>query len=186
LILTLAKMAMIVVAVLSGLSFAHEKQMDTLQYLLMNQKGELHTVLNKFAAQLLPVSIFFIIVFMALLVFNAGSILEPALVASGVFALILYLIWLISLGLLISLLLNNSAAAVLSCMVVFVGIWMLGQGVQGAEWGKNWIVVISSQHHLSQMSLGVIKISSLWYFLAGTGLNLWFCKMRLSKMRGLS
>ena len=181
---TLAILMIFVVAIISSLAFAAEKRNGTLALLLQNRRGDWHTIGSKYVALLLQLTLFLTPLVLVLVTLNLATELHQQQVFTAMLGLILMVMWMAAFGLWFSLLVSNTAAAVLLSFLVFASLWVIGQtAVSAAEWGKNWLVVLSPAYHLQQFHQAQLPLASLWYFLGGAGVGLWLARYTLNQQR---
>jgi ABC-type transport system involved in multi-copper enzyme maturation permease subunit len=182
---TQAKLMIVVVSILGGLSFARLYQNNAWSFVQHSQHSEIKIIINKFMA-VFTVSILFLVplfVASALLMFFANLPLLPLLIAC--LGLLMLLFWMLSLSLLISSLSQNSGFAILMSLILLIMLWMLSQTSLDATWGKSWIVSFSPQYHFKQFFSAYLSYASLFYFASGTMILLFACQIRIIQKRNL-
>ncbi len=180
----LIKIMLLVVAVTAGTSFAQERQLQTVFYLLRTERPLYHSVaMEKFKAHL------WLLLFPGLILLTTAIFLSLAgqvnwlQVLAMMLALLLCTAWLVALALCLSVRVNQAGFAVLLCLVVFAGLWILaGQELIG-EYGVNWINLLLPVQHFNWLLEGQINPASLLYFIGGTLLWLSWANFQLQQLR---
>ncbi len=183
--LSVAQALLLLVALLTGLSFAQEKQQGTLALLLCSGRSDGYLLWHKAAAAWCIGALMcalFISTLMILL--DGGGQLPLAWLGWLSLGCVLLLLWLVALGLWLSLLCQSGATAVLLNVVVFIGLWMLGHNQLSAEWGTSWMQVASPYHHFKLWSQGRFSWTSLWYFVVGAAVFLAAARLQMKRVRG--
>ena len=181
---TLAILMIFVVSIFASLAFASEKRSDTLHLLLLNRRGDWHTIRSKFFSVLSQLMLFLLPVVLVLITLHLATETNNRQVVFAVIGLLLMMAWMAALGMWFSLLVPNTAAAVLLCFLVFASLWVMGQTtLSAAEWGKNWLIVLSPAYHLQQFHNGQLPLASVWYFLGGSLFGLYLSKQTLAHYR---
>jgi len=181
---TLAILMIFVVSIVSSLAFAAEKRNGTLSLLLLNRRGDWHTIRSKYVGLLLQLLLFLTSLILVFITLQLAADLHVRQVLFAITGLLLMVLWMAAFGLWFSLLVSNTAAAVLLSFLVFASLWVIGQTtLSAAEWGKNWLVVVSPAYHLQQFQQGQLPMASLWYFLAGAIAGLWLARQTLRAQR---
>lgn len=182
---TLIKVMLLVVAVTAGNAIAQERQEGTLNYVLRANHNRLSRlpIVAKFISHL------WLIVFPLLLLALVAGLLSMAaevdwlLVFSMMLAMVLCCVWLIALALWLSSLSNQSGFAVLMTLVVFIALWVMGGQSVLDEYGINWLNVILPKQHVNWLSQGQINLSSIIYFIGGTGFFLWQAQQQIQRIK---
>ncbi|WP_395376679.1 ABC transporter permease [Marinicella sp. W31] len=181
---TLAILMIFVVSIVSSLAFASEKRNGTLALLLQNRRGDWHTIRSKYKALLLQLLLFLTPLILVLMTLYLATELHERQVICAIIGLLLMMMWMAAFGLWFSLLVPNTAAAVLLSFLVFASLWVFGQtSLSAAEWGKNWLIVLSPAYHLQQFHQGQLPLASLWYFLGGAFTGILLAKQALNQQR---
>ncbi len=180
---TLAKMMMVLLALTAGFSFAQERSQRTLWYLMINQSNYLHVVFAKFRAQLVMLLFMALQITLVTLLLSTGGELNWPQVVMGSLGLMLFSVWLMSLGQLLSSYCQSTGAAVLLNVVIFVLLWMLGGDVVSKEYGLNWLHLLSPVIHLKWFCEAEINLSSLVYFILGSGLFMLLTAQQIKNLR---
>lgn len=178
-----AKILMVVIAIIGGLSFSRLHNNNGWSLIMGAQYSEWKTLKQKYLAALL---VTFLFIFPAILAIVSLTIIANSQILAVVFAslgLLFLLMWLLALAMFISSLVENTGFAILLCLVVFLVLWLLSIASLGQEWGKNWIQVFSPFYHFQQFSQSKIPYASWFYFLTGTVLSLWATKIRIIHKR---
>jgi ABC-type transport system involved in multi-copper enzyme maturation permease subunit len=184
-VLTLAKLLVLLVALTAGFSFAQERAQKTLWYLLINRTKFAPLVIAKTTAQWpIFIWIWLQLAVVAALLATGGSI-NGLQMLSGAIGLSLLLIWLMALGQLISSYCQSTGTAVLLNVVVFVLLWMLNGESMGEDFGLNWLSLVSPVHHLQWFCAAEVSVSSLLYFIGGSGVFMWLTTRQLKRLRQL-
>lgn len=178
-----AKILILVMSIIGGLSFARLTDANGWSLLIAAQCSELKITIHKYLALLVVVFIFILPALLAVfsLVFLADIELWPVLLA--IIGLCLLLMWMAAVSMLISSFVNNSGFAILLNLVFFMLLWLFSQSFKDGSFGKNWIEVLSPYYHFIQFQSSYISMASLFYFMFGTGLVLWFVRLRLVHRR---
>lgn len=180
---TLAKLMLILVAMTAGVSLAQERAQGTLWYLLINRKKLTPIVLAKLVAQA-PILIWvWLQLAVVMMLLATGGSINLIQMFSGALGLSLLLVWLMTLGQLISSFCHSTGTAVLLNLVVFVLLWMLGGQNIGQDFGLNWLALVSPVHHLQWFCAGEVGLSSLLYFVGGAILFMWLTSLQLKSLR---
>jgi ABC-type transport system involved in multi-copper enzyme maturation permease subunit len=182
-LLAQSKLLIIVVAIIAGLSFARLSDNNSWFLLTSSQLSEWDIIYHKYSALLIIVLIFILPTLLALgcLSFITGVQFAP--LALAILGLLLLLMWMSALTMLISSFVNNSGFSILLCLFVLLFLWVLSQSAVEFEWGKNWLQALTPFYHFNKFSSDYISFSSLFYFVIGTGINLWLIKIRLIQKR---
>ena len=179
-VLTLAKVLMLLVALISGFSIAQERSHKTLWYLLINRTDYGAVVTAKLKAQW-PIFIWMWLQMAVVLgLLATGGQIDFLQVLMGVVGLSLLVIWLLTLGQLISSYCNSTGTAVLLNVVIFTISWLMNGETLNQEYGFNWLSLISPVRHLQWFCDGEVSASSLLYFIGG---SLMFVKLTSLKLR---
>ena len=178
-----AKILMVVVAIIGGLSFARLADINAWSLLMGAGCGELKLVRQKYWALVLVLLIFILPSLLAIvsLVFMADIQWWPVILAIG--GLLLLLLWMTAIAMLVSSFVNNSGFAILLNLVLFMLLLLFAQSVNDVSWGKNWIEVLSPYYHFIQFQSSYISWATVLYFVLGVLLSLWFVSIRLKHKR---
>ncbi len=182
-VLTFAKLLMLVIAMTAGFSLARERSQKTIWYLLINRKSHHAVVVGKYLAQLRMLFFAWLHLVIVMWLLASGGQVNWSQVMLGSIGLTLFLCWLIALGQLISSYSQSTGSAVLLNVVMFVLLWMLGGEAVNQGYGLNWLLLMSPAHHLRWFCEGQIALSSMIYFIAGTGVFLWLTESKLSRLK---
>ena len=182
-LLAQSKLLIIVVAIIAGLSFARLSDNNSWFLISSCQLSEWEIIYQKYSALFIITLIFMLPTLLAIscLSIITGAQLIP--VALAIFGLLLLLMWMTALAMLISSFINNSGFSILLCLFVLLFLWVLSQSAVESEWGKNWLQALTPFYHFNKFSSDYMSFSSVFYFLMGTGLNLWLVKIRLIQKR---
>ena len=180
-----AKLAILIVAIVAGLSFSRLSINNGWSLIKGQHQTEWHIIKQKYLAILLVALIFTIPAIIAIfsLLIIAGLKLMPVIMA--ICGLILLLMWMLALAMYISSLVTNTGFAILLCIVILLMFWLLSQSSVGAEWGKNWLQVLSPQYHFQQFLSAYLSLASLFYFIVGITICLLATRIRLIHKRYL-
>ncbi len=182
-LLILAKLVLLVVAMTAGFSFAQERAQKTIWYLLINKQKFIGVVCAKLSAQW-PVLLWsWLLLACACIMLAVGGTINFSLILTGTLGLSLLIIWSMALGQLISSFCLSTGTAVLLNVLVFVMLWMLGADILDQEYGLNWLSLVSPAHHFNWFCTGEIGISSLIYFVGGSGLFIWLTSAQLRRLK---
>jgi len=178
-----SKLLLLIAPIIAGLSFARLSSNNGWTLINANLSSEFSYVKQKYTA-IFSLSLIFLIpslVGIILLVIMAKiSIYQLSFAFLG---LLLLMMWMLSLCMYISSLINNSGFAILMCLVILLVLWVLSFSGIDATWGKNWIQVFSPQYHFQKFLTPYVPYSSFVYFIAGTVFSLWATKIRLIHKR---
>ncbi|VAW33584.1 hypothetical protein MNBD_GAMMA01-471 [hydrothermal vent metagenome] len=180
-----AKLLILIVAIVAGLSFARLSHNNGWILIQTYRQSELHLIRQKYLAILLICLIFVIPSTLAIvsLAIIANLNIMPVIIA--VCGLILLLMWMLALAMYISSLLTNTGFAILLCIVVLLTFWLLAQSSLDVVWGKNWLQALSPQYHFQQFLSSHVSVASLFYFVFGTIILLLAVRIRLIHTRYL-
>ncbi|MCB1582067.1 MAG: ABC transporter permease subunit [Marinicella sp.] len=167
-VLLLAKLMMLLVAYSSSFSFAQERGQHTLWYLLINRNSCVAVIAQKFIAQMVILLFVALLLVITVVLLSQGGELNALLVTTSMIGLFLYIIWLIAMGMMISVISQSSATAFLASVMIFTMFWMLGGESVAQEYGVNWLHLLSPAHHLRWFTQGELSLSSVIYFVIGT------------------
>lgn len=162
---TMAQVSMLLIAVVSGMAIAQERSQGTWIH-VFKQPNRL--VVNKWLASWSVSGFLLVTLGLAWLCLDGASQLHQPVIWLAALALILLLSWLKALGLYLSSMSSQSGMAILMSLVVFTLLWMLGQNQSVAEYGVNWLVLLSPLKHFDWLAGGQLSVASLIYFLLGT------------------
>ncbi len=182
-ILTLAKFLMLLVAYTAGVSMAQERSQHTMWYLLINRQQTITVVTAKFKAQLMIMGFVLLLCLITAFLLATGGAVNWLQIMAGILGLLLFVTWLIALGLLVSSYCQSSGTAVLMNVVLFIFLWMLGGDVISQDYGLNWLILASPAHHLRWFGAGEIGISSLCYFVLGAVIFIGLTARKLEQLR---
>jgi len=180
----LIKVMLLVVAVTAGTSFSQERQQHTIFYLLRTTRPWYRSLsMEKFKAHMwLLLFPWLILVTSAVFLSMAGHV-NWLQVLAMMLALLLCTAWLVAMALWLSVKVNQVGFAVLLCLVVFAGLWILaGQEIM-SEYGVNWINLLLPVQHFNWLLEGQINPASLLYFIGGTLLWLSWADYQLQHLR---
>lgn len=169
-LMLMAKLMMLIIAFTSSFTIAQEKGQQTLWYLLINRQSYGYVIAQKIKAQTVILWYVLMMLGVTLLLLSQGGELNWSLVIAGVIGLLLFVLWLIALGILISTFSQSSATAFLASVVAYTLLWMLGGEGVAQEYGVNWLHLLSPAHHLRWLTQGELSLSSMIYFVVGA----WF------------
>lgn len=178
-----AKILVIIISIIGGLSFSRLLNNNAWSLVLNAQYSDNKIILQKYLAVLLVV---FVFVSPALLAVCALTLLANVHLLPVLMALIgflLLLMWMLAIAMFVSSLVDNTGFAILLCIVLFMLLWVFSQASLGEDWGKNWVQVISPFYHFQRFSSNTIVYASLFYFVVGTILALLATKARLMHKR---
>ena len=149
-LLAQSKLLIIIVAIISGLSFARLSDNNSWFLLNSSQLSEWGIIYQKYSASLLITLVFLLPTLLALgsLSIIAGVQFIP--VAIAIIGLLLLMIWMSALAMLISSFVNNSGFSILLCMFFLLFLWVLSQSTVGSEWGKNWLQALTPFYHFKK------------------------------------
>ena len=178
-----AKILMVVVAIIGGLSFARLADINAWSLLLGAGCSEWKLVRQKYWALVLVVLIFILPSLLAImsLVFMADIQWWPVLLSIG--GLLLLLFWMTAIAMLVSSFINNSGFAILLNLVLFMLLLLFAQSIDDGSWGKNWLEVLSPYYHFIQFQGSYVSWATVLYFMLGILLSLWFIRIRLIHKR---
>lgn len=179
-LLSLTKVAMILLAMSAGRAIAEERAEGSLWYV---QSRPMSLLWQKWLAQWSVSLMLLLLAGLAAWTLNSGVRLLWPQIVLGVLALILLLAWLKALGILLSCYSKQSGGAILLCLVVFSVLWLLGDGSVADDFGANWIALFSPQKHFAWLLKGDWRWVSIWYFIGGTCLFMYLSYRRILGLR---
>ncbi len=162
---TVAQLALMLMAVISGMSVAQERSQGTWIH-VFQQANRL--VLNKWLASWSVSLVLLLVLVLAWWCLDSASQIHQPVVALSLLALLLLMGWLQALGMYISSLSEQSGMAILLSLVVFTLLWMLGENQALAAYGVNWLSLMSPLKHFDWLSSGQLSWASVLYFVLGT------------------
>ena len=171
----LIKVMLLVVAVTAGNSVAQERQDGTVNYILRAPVKAWFNlpIMDKFKSHLWLVAFPVLMLIIVAGLLDLGAEIDWLMVFALSLAMVLCCAWLIGLALWLSSLSNQSGFAVLLTLVVFMVLWIIGGQSALDDYGINWLNLILPEQHFNWLSQGQINLSSLLYFIGGTGFFLW-------------
>lgn len=178
-----AKLLILIVSIIAGLSFARLNNNNGWALIHNSQQSEWHIIKQKCLA-ILVVSLMFVlpsIISVFSLAIIQGLELLPIFIA--LLGLLFLLLWMLALAMYISSLVSNTGFSILLSIVILMVFWMLSQSSLGVDWGKNWLQALSPEYHFQQFMTPYLSWSSLLYFISGTLLCLWAIRIRLIHKR---
>jgi len=178
-----AKLLILIVPIIAGLSFARLQTNNGWSMVNAYAFSELHFIKQKYLAVLLVSIIFIVPSFIAVLILAFMAHISFVPIIYAMIGLLLLLMWMLGLSMYISSLVSNSGFAILLCLVILLMLWVLSFSGLDAEWGKNWIQVFSPHYHYQQFLTSYLPFSSIFYFIAGVVFCIWAIKIRLIHKR---
>jgi len=182
-IATVAKLSLLIVAIIAGLSFSRYSQNNAWSMVNAYCKNDFIFVWYKFLACFLICLLFIAPSLFAVFVLSILAQISLSSVLLSSMGMLLLLMWMISLVLFLSSLSHNSGFAILLSLIVLVLLWSLSTGSLDASWGKNWLQTFSPQYHFHQFMSSSISFASVFYFVSGIVLFLFATKQRLAHKR---
>ncbi|HFC30528.1 MAG TPA: hypothetical protein ENJ44_05745 [Oceanospirillales bacterium] len=182
-IATIAKLSLLIVAIVGGLSFSRYQQNNGWSLIHAYQKSHFRFILQKFMADALVCLLFVLPAILSVIILAIMAKISLAAIFVAIIGLIFLLLWMLSLILFLSSLSNNSGFAILLGLVILVLLWSLSHSTLDASWGKNWLQVLSPQYHFLQFLGSSLSFASIFYFLSGILLMLWAISIRLTHKR---
>jgi len=181
----LIKIMLLVVAVTAGNSVAQERQDGTVNYVLRIpvRQGLNYPIVDKFKSHMWLVVFPVLMTIMVAGLLRLGAEIDWLMVFALILAMVLCCAWLIALALWLSSLTNQSGFAVLLTLVVFMMLWVIGGQTALDDYGINWLNLVLPEQHFNWLSHGQINLSSLLYFMGGTGLFLWMAHCRIKAIK---
>lgn len=162
---TIAQLMMLVVAVLLGAAVAREKDQGT----WLAVKEQCHRWLwGQWLSAWFVSFLLFVVLLLACVGLAGASTLQWPLLALGWLALLLLVAWLKSVAMWVSTWSNQAGTTTLLALVVFVLWWQMGQNQTLAQYGANWLALLSPQKHFDWLLSGQLNASSLLFFVVGT------------------
>lgn len=168
-LLLFAKLMMLVVALTSSYAIAQERSQQTLWYLMINRQSFAAVVWQKLKAQWVIFCYLLVMLSVVALLLAQGGELNWLQVTISMLGLMLFVNWLICLGMMISAYCQTAVVAALLNIIVYLLFWLLGGESVEPGYGINWLQLVSPIHHLKWFFHGEISVSSLLYFLFGSG-----------------
>ncbi len=182
-VMLLAKLLMFIIAFSSSFTIAQERGQHTLWYLLINDKNGYAVMVQKFKAQTLILLYVLLLLAVTISLLSQGGQLNGLVVMTGVVGLLLFAIWLIALGMMISAFSQSSATAFLASVIAYTLLWMLGGEGVAQDYGVNWLKLMSPAHHLRWLTQGELNLSSVVYFVFGAWFFLALSAQRIGQRR---
>lgn len=182
-LLMLAKVMILLVALVSAGVMTRERAEQTTLYLLLSQRSAWSVVTHKFMAAMLLLLYLWLHLLLIWALLETGGSLNGWQVFTGVTGISLTLIWMLSLGMLIAVHNSSMAAASLMTVLVLAGLWVLGAGSYASEFGLSWLSLWSPAHHLKWLLSAELSVSSLVYFVGGTWLFLSLTNRKFQQLR---
>ncbi len=182
-IATLAKLSLLVVAIVGGLGFSRYSHNNGWSMINAHCGTDFIFVWKKFSACLLVCSIFLLPAISAVLVLALMAHIPIITVFIALFGLLLLIMWMLAGVLFLSSLSNNAGFAILLSLVVLIFLWSLSTSSLDASWGKNWLQVLSPHYHFLSFLSSSITYASVFYFLCGQMIFLYACTQRLAHRR---
>ncbi len=184
-VLTLAKLLLLVMAVTTSLAFAQERSQHTLWYLMLNQDNWAGVVWGKFKAQLWLLLFVWLQLLVGTLLLHSGGELNWQQIMLAWLGLTLFCVWSLCLGMCLSAHCSNTGMAVTLCLLVFILLWFIGGEGVGDGYGVNWLVLLSPATHLRWLSQGEVHVGSLYFFVFGSVFWLWLTAQKINDMKAV-
>jgi len=178
-----AKILVFITAIIGGLSFARLSHNNGWSLIHLSYFSEFKLVTQKYFALLLVCLLFILPSILAVmsLTFISGSQLLPIMMM--LLGLLLLMLWMVALTMMISSFVNNSGFAILLSLIVLMALLLISQSAIGAQWGKNWLQILSPFYQFFQFSKNTVPLASLGYFIFGIIIFLWVVKIRIVHKR---
>lgn len=178
-----AKILVFITSIIGGLSFARLSHNNGWSLLHLTQYSEFRIVWQKYSAL---IAVCFLFISPALLAVVSLSIISgiqwlPVIVMSS--GLVLLMLWMLALTMMLSSFFSNSGFAILLSLIVLMALLLITQSGLGAEWGKNYLQIISPFYQFFQFTKNTIPITSIAYFVFGITLFLFIVKVRIMHKR---
>jgi ABC-type transport system involved in multi-copper enzyme maturation permease subunit len=178
-----AKILVFITSIIGGLSYARLSHNNGWSLLHLVQYSEFKIVWQKYTALIMVCFLFILPALIAIisLIIISDSQWLPTILMSG--GLVLLMLWMVALTMMLSSFFNNSGFAILLSLIVLMALLLITQSGLGAEWGKNYLQIISPFYQFFQFSKNTIPIASIAYFVFGIMLFLFVVKVRITQKR---
>jgi len=162
---------------------AEEARMGTLELLMTAPVRDWEVVLGKFLAALLFLLAMLLPTLYYLFLLNIYGSPDITVTFAGYLGIILFGAMLIGIGMLTSAVSINQIVAAILGIALSITFWLAG-GLATTLGGPlgSLLEYISLQDHLRDFTLGLIRVSSMVYFLSGTAIAL-FLAVRVLEIR---
>ncbi len=178
-----AKILIVIVAIIAGLSFSRLSGNNGWMIIKIQQKSEWFVIRSKYMAMLLIAMLFLLPSLFAIISLMMMTELPIVPIIMAYIGLIMLLMWMLALGMYISSLVNNVGFSILLCLVSLAILWLLSYSGLDAQWGKNWLQVFSPRYHFNQFLSDYLSVASIVFFVLGTMVMLYAIKIRLIHKR---
>lgn len=178
-----AKLLIVIVAIVAGLSFSRLAHNNGWSLVIGAQYTEWTIIKHKYLAILFITLIFIVPTTLATVSLMMMASLPVLPIIIALMGLLLLVMWMLALAMYLSCLVSNTGFAILLCIVVLMFLWLLSQSSIDSVWGKNWLQVLSPYYHFQQFTSAYISLAAMIYFIAGTIICLWATKIRLIHKR---
>ena len=137
--LMLAKIMILLVAMVSASVMTRERSERTIFYLLLTQRSPWSVIRGKFLAAWVLLIYLWLHVLLIWALLETGGSLDGWQVFTGVTGISLTLMWMLALGMLIAVYNTSMAASALMTVLIVAGLWMLGASQYASEFGLSWL-----------------------------------------------
>lgn len=165
---------------------AEEQRLGTLELLLTAPVRDWELMVGKWLGGWLFMLTILVITFLYPLVLN--SMVDPGIdqgpVFTGYLGIFLFSMALVAIGAAVSTLFSNQIAAFFATLGVFLVLWLIGLPAQAMGGGGTLLKYLDfSEHYYNTLSMGIIELSDIVYFLSVTVLALFLGSMSLEIRR---
>lgn len=181
----LVKVLLLLVSVTAGTAVAEERQSGTVTMLLRAQRRHWYqsVVMCKFRSHLWLLLFPVLILLVVAVMLSLGGVINWWQVGVMLLGWLLFGSWLIAVALWLSSLTRQTGFAVLLCLVVLSGLWVVGGQAVFDEYGINWLNLMLPEHHLNGLFNSHLNISSVLYFIGGAALFLYWSQANIHRLR---
>ncbi len=177
---TVAQMMMLVVAVLLGAAVAREKSQGT----WFDVQSQCHRWLwGQWLSAWFVSVLLLVVVLIACWGLAGTSVLQWPLLGLGILAMFLMMAWLKSVALWVSTWSNQASTTTLMALVLFMLWWQLGQNESVAQYGANWLALLSPQKHFDWLISGQLNLASVLFFIGGACLFVFMAHRQANAMK---
>ncbi len=178
-----AKILLFITSIIGGLSYARLSHNNGWSLMHLAQQSEFKIIWQKYLALIMVCFLFILPALLAVISLTFISSCPWMPIVAMCFGLLFLMFWMVALTMMISSFLSNSGFAILLSLMVLMALLLVTQSGLGAEWGKNYLQIISPFYHFFQFSKNQIPIASLIYFIFGIALFLLAIRVRIMHKR---